>query len=270
MVKIRQLLKSEIPLLQDFPPKDWNLDLSALVSFHFDRSYFYPIAAEVDNKIVGCGNGYCHGKVGWLGNIIVVPDYRRQGIGKALTSHLMEYLKNKGCKTQLLIATEMGESVYRILGFKTSSSYIFFKRESPVTPQKISNIRKIKKEDIPLIKRLDREISGEERFDFIERFLSTAWIYTKETSDNIKGVYLPDFSNGLVIAKDTEAGLELMKLRLNQGKTNAIIPSANTCAKEFLLSQDFKEHRVVPRMVMGTETSWQPKMVYNRGSGYCG
>jgi GNAT superfamily N-acetyltransferase len=268
LLKIRQLSQSEIPQLQNFPPEDWNLDLPALLSFHFGRSYFYPIVAETDNKIVGCGNGYLHGKIGWLGNIIVIPDYRRQGIGKALTQYLVEYLKTQGCTTQLLIASAMGESVYRNLGFKTSSSYTFYKRESPVPPQIISNVREIRQEDIPMIKKLDLEISGEDRFTFIERFVLTAWVHM--TSGHITGVYFPDFGNGLIIAKNEEAGSNLMKLRLNEGRTSAIIPSANEAAKKFLLSENFREYRVAPRMVFGNEVPWQPTKIYNRGSGYCG
>jgi GNAT superfamily N-acetyltransferase len=268
MIKIRRLLKSEIHLLQDFPPEDWKLDLPALLSFHFDQSYFYPIVAETENKIVGCGNAYCHGKIGWLGNIIVIPDYRKQGIGKALTNHLMEYLMRNGCKTQLLIATEMGENVYRSLGFKTCSTYTFYKQDPPFSTRELTGVRKAVPADIPDIKKLDKKISGEDRFTFIERFVLTAWVH--ETSGHIGGVYFPDFGNGLIIAEDKTAGLNLMKLRLSEGRTSAIIPSANETAKEFLLSENFLEYRAAPRMVFGNDIPWQPTMIYNRGSGYCG
>ena len=70
MLKIRQILKSEIPQLENFPPEDWNLDLPRLFTFHFGHSYFYPVVAEVDNKIVGCGISIKHGSISWLGTII--------------------------------------------------------------------------------------------------------------------------------------------------------------------------------------------------------
>jgi len=270
MLRIRQILDSEIYQLQNFPPEDWNLDLPRLFSFHFGHSYFYPIVAEVENKIIGCGIAILHGNVGWLGTIIVLPEYRRQGTGKEITSHLIEYCKAKGCKTQLLIASEMGEPVYKKLGFTTSAAYVVYKRESIVPIQRISNAREIRQDDAKYIKELDREITGEERFPFLERFLSTGWVYGPEKSDHITGVYLPDFGNGLIHAKNSEAGLALMKVRLNQGKTTAVVPSLNTIAREYLLSEGFQELRTAPRMVLGNDVQWHPIMLYNRAAGYSG
>ena len=130
MIKIRQLLKHEINLLRDFPPKDWNMDLPKFISSQFGYSYFYPIAAVEDNRIVGFGNGILNGKTGWLGNIIVIPGFRRRGIGNEITMHLVEYFKKKGCTNQMLVASEMGKNIYSKIGFKVSSEYHFFKKES--------------------------------------------------------------------------------------------------------------------------------------------
>jgi GNAT superfamily N-acetyltransferase len=246
------------------------LDLPRLFTFHFGHPYFYPIVAEVGNKIIGCGIVIIHGNVSWLGTIIVLPEYRRQGAGKEITSHLIEYCKGKGCKTQLLIASEMGESVYRKLGFTTSATYVIYKRESIVPIQHISNVREVRQEDAKYIKELDREITGEERFTFLERFLSTGWVYVPERSACVSGVYLQDFGSGLIITKDSEAGLALMKLRFNRGKTTAVVPSLNTIAREYLLSEGFQEYRTAPRMVLGQDVNWNPAMLYNRATGYCG
>jgi len=270
LLKIRHLVQSEIPQLQSFPPEDWNLDLPRLLSFHFGYPYFYPAAAEVDKKIIGCGIAIVHGTISWLGTIIVLPEYRRRGIGKEITSHLIEYCKGKGCTTQLLTASEMGESVYRTLGFKTSAEYVFYRTESIVPIQRISYVREVRQEDEKYIKELDREITGEERFTFLERFFSTGCVYNTETSGHITGVYLPDFGSGLIIAKNSEAGLALMKVRLNRGKKTAVLPSTNVAACEYVLSEGFQEYRTAPRMVLGNEVQWHPTMLYNRATGYCG
>jgi GNAT superfamily N-acetyltransferase len=270
LLRIRQIEQSEIPQLQNFPPEDWNLDLPRLFSFHFGYPYFYPAIAEVDRKIIGCGIAIVHGTLSWLGTIIVRPEFRRRGIGKEITSHLIEYCKGNGCKTQLLIASEMGEPIYRKLGFTTSATYVVYKRESIVPIRRISNVREVRQEDAKIIKELDREITGEERFTILERFLSTGWVYGPEKSDHITGVYLPDFGNGLIHAKNSEAGLALMKVRLNQGKTTAVVPSLNTIAREYLLSEGFQELRTAPRMVLGNDVQWHPIMLYNRAAGYSG
>ncbi|MCX6120794.1 MAG: GNAT family N-acetyltransferase [Ignavibacteriales bacterium] len=274
MLRIRQILESEIPLLQNFPPEDWNLDLPRLFSFHFGHSYFYPSIAEVDDKIVGCGIGIIHGSISWLGTIIVLPEYRRQGIGQKTTSHLIDYCRSKGCTSQLLTASAMGEPIYRKLGFEIGSMYVFYKRESIVPTQHISHVREMRQEDFLTVKQLDREVTGEDRYQFIERFFSTGWIYTADTSagstGGIAGFYLPDFGGGLIIARTADAGLGLMKLRLNRGKKTAVVPEANRIAQELLSSVGFQEFRRSPRMILGSEVYWQPTMMYNRATGYCG
>jgi ribosomal protein S18 acetylase RimI-like enzyme len=270
MLRIREILESEIHQLQNFSPEDWNLDLPRLFSFHFGHSYFYPSIAEVDDKIVGCGIGIIHGSISWLGTIIVLPEYRRQGIGKKITSHLVDYCRSKGCASHLLVASAMGEPVYKKLGFEINSIYVFYKRETIVPTLHVSNVREMRQEDFLMVKQLDREVTGEDRFHFIERFFSTGWIYATDTSSGIAGFYLPEFSGGLIIARNARAGLELMKLRLNRGKTTAVVPATNTIAREFLTSEGFQEFRRAPRMFLGSEVPWLPAMMYNRATGYCG
>jgi GNAT superfamily N-acetyltransferase len=270
MLKIRHIRESEIPQLQHFPPEDWHLELPELFSFHFGQSYFYPAAAEVDGRIVGCGIGIIHGEVSWLGTIIVLPEYRRQGIGQTITANLIAYCRSKGCMTQLLTASKMGEPVYKNLGFEIQSTYVFYKREPPVSSPDGSQVRKMRNEDFVPVKKLDRDVTGEDRFPFISRYFSTGWIYATGSAAGIEGVYLPDLGRGLIIARTADAGVALMKLRLNLGKTTAVIPEANSPARDFLLSEGFQEYSRSPRMVLGKALHWQPKMMYNRATGYCG
>jgi GNAT superfamily N-acetyltransferase len=270
MFKIRQIEQKEIPQLKKFPPKDWNLDIPKLFSFHYGYPYFYPAVAEVDKKIVGCGIANVNGTIGWLGTIIVLSEYRGQGIGTGITSNLIQNCKDKGCTTIMLTASEMGEPIYNKLGFRRCAEYLFFKRSTAIPVQNISNVRQVRQSDLTSIKHLDRELVGETRFSFLKRFISTGWVYNSESSEKIGGLYLPDHGTGLILAKNPEAGLALMRMRLNNGKTNAIIPSVNIIAKEFLEAEKFHVYRTTPRMILGKDVNWQPAMMYNRATGYCG
>jgi ribosomal protein S18 acetylase RimI-like enzyme len=269
-LRIKPLALSEAGELRNFPPEDWSLDLPAFIALHFGQSYFYPIIAEVQDKIVGYANGMVHGGIGWLGNIIVAPEFRRQGIGHELTGHLTEYLKSRGCTSQLLIATEMGKNIYSRIGFRTCAEYLFY-RGKPTDPTRQSRaIREIGIDDIPSLAALDKETTGEDRFDLIKRFLSRTWVYAPEPSGGVRGAYLPEFGAGLIIARDSDAGLELMKFRLSRGETAATVPSANTAAREFLEKEGFEAYRTAPRMVLGDDAPWKPELLYNRATGYCG
>jgi GNAT superfamily N-acetyltransferase len=271
MIKIRLLLKSEIDLLKNFPPEDWNIDLPGFISFHFGRKYFYPIVAEENNKIVGFGNGILNGQVGWLGNILVPPEYRRRGIGHEITEHLVNHFKSNRCITQLLIASEMGKNIYKKIGFEVSSEYHFFNVEPNfLTHERNINIRKIREDDFLLFKKFDEKITGEKRFEFIKRFLPAGWVYKEKRSKKIEGVYLPELGSGLIFAENPEAGLELLKFKLSSGKTRTVIPSGNKIALDFLIANGCRPYSTAPRMVLGKEVSWQPKYIFNRAAGYCG
>jgi len=270
MVSLRPIHSSEIAGLKQFPPKDWNIDLPQVFSFHVGHAYFYPAVAAWNKTIVGCGMAMVYGTVGWLGTIIVLPEYRKQGIGEAITRHLMDHCLARGCSSLALVASEMGEPLYTKLGFRTNGTYVFYSREREVPFLCSTAIRALRPEDIPAVQTLDREATGEERFTLIERFLSTASVYVSPDSGNIDGVYITDFGHGLVLARSHEAGVELMKFRLNSGRHTAVIPGSNTAAREFLLNHSFSEFQSSPRMIYGTEIPWHPAMIYNRAAGYCG
>jgi len=269
MLNIRPLHPEELPRLKDFAPPDWNTDLSATFAFHYGRPYFYPFAAELDGELVGCANGLWTGNAGWLGNIIVLPEYRGHGIGLAVTKHLVDFFHAKGCASQILIATKMGEPVYRKLGFETVSNYIFLKAKQPVIAPETTGIRSIAPEDCGAIYRLDNSITGEDRRLFLERFLPSGWVH-ESAPGVVDGFYLPDLAQGPVVAENDVAGQVLLAYKLSHGSQTVVIPEANQSALNYLLEHGFQETARAPRMILGRDADWHPEHVYSRGGGYCG
>ncbi len=53
----------------------------------------------------------------WIGNLLVEPDYRRQGFGRALVKEVLQRLDSSGCETVWLTASPDGSHLYRTLGF---------------------------------------------------------------------------------------------------------------------------------------------------------
>jgi GNAT superfamily N-acetyltransferase len=80
-------------------------------------------AAEMDGKVVGTATTARYtpnsgpGSFGWVGMVLVDPDYRRHGIGSTLLKRCIQYLKDCGVETVKLDATPMGKLVYEKLGF---------------------------------------------------------------------------------------------------------------------------------------------------------
>ncbi len=271
-VAVRPLNSSDVPLLKDFAPREWNTDLSDLFGFLFGQPFFHPLLAEWDGTPAGCANGLWNGNAGWLGNIVVLPEYRGQGIGSALTGHLVSHFQQQGCLSQILIATPLGEPIYRKAGFVTQSTYTFLRRagNAESEPARDQNIRAAGTDDLDAIHSLDREATGEARRSFLEQFITGSWVHQRVGQKQIEGYFLPKLGNGLIIARNAEAGLELLDFKLNQGSNFVVIPTQNRAALEHLTASGFQVQSTAPRMVLGPEMAWHPEMLFSRGSGYCG
>lgn len=268
--KIRELAQTEIPALDGFAPPEWNSDLVEFFSFHSGHDYFYPAAAESDGRIIGCGCVIQNDTAGWLGNIIVIPEYRRLGIGEAITKHLMNYLTENNCRHQILIATQMGEPVYFKLGFKFASNYLFFKKEKHIEIEVSQDIKPLEQRHILSIKKLDESVTGERRSSFIERFYRNAFVHFSPDNNSIDGYYLSELGNGFIAAETEQVGIELLKFKIASGSEKIIIPDANLTAGNFLIENGFAQYLSCPRMVLSNELNWKPRLIFSRGSGYSG
>ncbi len=64
------------------------------------------------------------GKVAWFEDCIVRPEYRRQGIGKALLEHVIAQARTEGAQRVMLLTdgdNERAQALYRKAGFADSS-----------------------------------------------------------------------------------------------------------------------------------------------------
>jgi ribosomal protein S18 acetylase RimI-like enzyme len=57
-------------------------------------------------------------KLAWIGMVLVLPEFRRQGIGTALLNKAVEYLRGRDVEVIGLDATPTGNQLYRRLGFR--------------------------------------------------------------------------------------------------------------------------------------------------------
>lgn len=267
---IKKLEYADLDLIAQFQPPDWS-DVTPRFREHFGWDYFYPIKAVVNEKMVGVGQLMLNTETAWLGNIIVHPDFRRQGIGKLITKHLMEEANNRGKKLQLLLATLEGAPLYEKLGFQVEGEYHFFRMEAQYKSlQNIPHSTFLYQEKFfEAILELDAKAIGEDRSAILLRFLSTAQVYLNE-QQQLEGFYIPDLGEGLIIATTTTAGTSLMRLREMQRKFHAIIPAENGIARQYLLFNGYNYFRKAILMRHGEMKFWNPEMIYSRVGGYLG
>jgi GNAT superfamily N-acetyltransferase len=267
-VTIRKIEKDELSLVRDLPPPEWNIDLEKVYSYHYDQEYFYPVVAVIDSEITGTGIAMINDNATWLGTIIVRENFRKKGLGKAITDHLILYSRSRGINTIILAASEAGLPLYRNIGFVHDINYLFFRTDTPdKTDHNCNCISVITETDYQWIIELDFAISGERREKLLTQFLKTGFKYKYEDS---KGYYLPDFGTGLIIADSGISGLELLRFRLSRDPSPICVPETNSTAIDYLNSVSYHQYLRTPRMFMNNNVKWHSENIYSRGCGYLG
>ena len=262
------ITNADIEQIGKLQPDGWP-DIREAFKFYINSDFCYPVKISMDDKIVGTGSSIIFKTTAWIAHIIVDKEYRNRGIGSAIVDHLLKDIKRRAIDTVLLIATEIGEPVYKKAGFRIVSDYIFHKRESPWKEITVSDkIRPFKSEFYNEIMRLDREISGEYREPLISKHLDNSYVYI----DNgmIKGFYLPALADGPIFAGTTVAGVELMKMKYAK-VDKAVLPGENQIGIEFLKQHGFIVTETKgKRMILGKEVAWQPEKFFSRAGGNFG
>jgi GNAT superfamily N-acetyltransferase len=266
---IIELKHSDIEGLNSLPPANWQFDYEALLRNFIDDDFFYAFIQIRDNKIVGTGNVFLKDKVGWLANIMVDKNSRGKGLGYEMTNFLVDFLTNKKCNTQLLIATELGEAVYRKIGFRKLTEYQCFDSEIDNHFNFTNSVRKLKVSDLESVYKLDQETNAENRIHLIDKYYKNGFGYFN--SDNkLLGFYLPEFGRGLVLSRDEQAGIELLKLKHSKKGKRTLLPIENQNGIKLLEKIGLKKGNKCSRMILGKENKWKPNNIYSYGSGYCG
>ncbi len=262
------LSNNDLEYIRHLQPSGWS-DIKVEFEFYVNSSFCYPIKIEVNNKIVGIGAAIEFGKTGWLAHIIVDPEHRRKGIGYQIVEVLLEYLENRSIETFLLIATDMGLPIYKKAGFRIVSEYTYLKKEISQHTIKISDhIVPFKKENLDIIYKIDREVSGENRSWLLSDYLIDAYVYME--NNVITGYYLPRLGEGLIMVKSDVAGIELLKIKITT-HDKIVLPSDNLTGIEFLLNNGFIRLEVKgTRMIRGKNILWQPKNIFSRIGGNLG
>ncbi len=261
------LTTGDLPQLKELQPDSWP-DITPYFEFYLNAPFCQPIKVIDGSSITGIGTTIMHRDSAWLAHIIVHPEFRNRGIGGLITKSLTEMVDISTHSTISLIATPMGEPVYKKAGFLRETDYLFFKNEKyTFAPEENSSIANATPDLYPEILRLDKKASGEDRSVLLEPHLPKIRIF--RSSNSISGFYAPTLGEGLVVAENDTAGIALLKLKL-QALPFSVVPSENEAAIQFLPDNGFQQFLRGTRMRIGKKLDFKPAMLYGRIGGNLG
>ncbi len=266
-MKVSAFNQPDLDLLPGLQPDGWG-DIKPSFDFYTKSSFCFPIKISSDDEMIGIGTTIIHHNVAWLAHIIVHKEHRKKGIGKLITETLVNSLGSANCETIYLLATDLGAPVYEKCGFETETEYLFFKdikiEKSLVVSTGVKTYHEKFKQQIAAI---DRATSGEERMFHLEDHLQHGFVHSE--NGVISGFYLPTFGDGLILATNSSAGIELLQFHLLSNE-KLVFPKDNLAATNYLYEKGYKETVTGKRMRLGKRRNVNLENIYNRIGGNLG
>ena len=229
--------------------------------------------AEWNGNPAGTATTIRYGRdLAWIGMVIVHPDFRQRGIGRALLEHCISHLRGLGVRCIKLDATPAGKLVYDRLGFRSEWTLNrWFGRPAstnPAGPQPA--IRPWRAADAELLDSLDVGAFGVSRRSLLAALArqSCSALVMEPTPGSISGfgfarpgsqaLYL-----GPVVANSDAAGLALVEALIDGNPGKMVywdIPDPNEAAVELAKRYEFKVQRPLVRMFLGeNEVAGDPR-----------
>lgn len=211
-------------------------------------------AVKDSGKVIGTGMSYGMGQTGWIGAICVDEEHRRLGFGRKLTDYAVDTLKEQGCSTVLLRASETGAIVYESLGFRRTGRYDNF--ISPPNgwdlPQKGGyEFREITFLDGRHIE-LETQASGEHKGSFLATLPEGKGIEIIQ-DDELVGFAYPSVGDGFIGVASDEEAIGPMMAMISNGRKFKIRTLVGSRSNEFLHSLGYKTEDGAIRMALGED-----------------
>jgi GNAT superfamily N-acetyltransferase len=199
----------------------------------------------------------------WIGMVLVHPEYRRRGIGRALLVQCMEYLQARGVTCIKLDATPLGKGVYAELGFQEEWALSRWEHPGLTWPstRSDSRIRDLRDTDVGQIDSFDVSAFGISRAGLLRSLIKDshcALAFESEPDDiagygllrtGARALYL-----GLVAARSSDVAISLIEALLARSGSQKVfwdIPDGNSAMVAWAAKHGFTVQRQLTRMYFG-------------------
>lgn len=263
-IAFRPLIKADLPRAHELRRlASWNQsqqDWAGYLEFEPQGCF----AAEIDGLVVGTATTITYGRsFGWIGMVLVDPEYRRGGVGTALLLRAIEYLKSRGVEGIKLDATPMGRPVYLPLGFRDEyplARYEGIAASLPVTDA--TGISHLTEGNLEEVSGFDAGIFGANRAAVLGSLArrNPELCFVSRGPEGINGYLIArQGSNAMQIgpwlAREPAVAERLLDpvFALMAGRRTFIdVPEPNQAGRELMARLQFKVQRGYMRMYLGS------------------
>ncbi len=140
-------------------------DLRRMLSYEPDGCFI----ASLDGADVGMVDSTSYGDIGWVGNLVVLPQHRGLGIGASLMRSAIQHLKDAGVGSIRLDSVAKAIPLYRRLGF--TEEYLSLRFTGVGRSCDVTGVEAMLQKDLPDVLELDGRFFGASRARILSRVL---------------------------------------------------------------------------------------------------
>jgi ribosomal protein S18 acetylase RimI-like enzyme len=235
--------------------------------------------AEANGRRIGMVTTTSYARSAWIGNLIVVPEHRGEGLGRRLATYAMAYLSSRGMRTIRLEADPPGVKIYRGLGFVDEFESLRFQR-APRGNSGRAVVERIASVDLPALAAFDAEHFGDDRGRLLSLlFRQATATYCLRDGGEIRGYAFTVPSTlgvrlGPFVAFDERAGQTLLRsVMADRAETRIVLGvlSENRAAVALFKSHGFARSTPCLRMIHGDrEATARARSVFAIANGAMG
>lgn len=245
-------------------------------AFYMSHPLSFPFVAEAHGEIIATGVGTARGPAGWVGKISVHEQHRRQGIGEAITRHVMDRLQANGCRTLSLFASAAGRPIYERIGYVLEAEYRLM--TGPTLATLPDGLEPFTAQDLPELLALDRQVTAEDRSLELQKYARQygGWVARTGRGELTGFLLQSPWGGNAIIAATPDTGRLLLgaaralAARQGQESVTCALPESNRDGLAWLEQAGFHTARISPRLRYGEPLPWRPTAVWSRVSGAMG